>query len=114
VALPLKPSLSQEVTSSIQRQLMPVTDRLERLIHSGKVERRYVQRVLDFSSSPGWKDVRSRAERDRQKVLHLFDEGTLNEFLPPPDTRVRFANAITGPSGRKLVLGLMILAGQHW
>lgn len=74
-------------------------------------ERRYYYRVYDFNG-PGWRTVRRRAERNRERLERWFRMDVLRDYLPPPEEDVLAEDPIMDSSGRKLLVGLMLWSGR--
>jgi asparagine synthase (glutamine-hydrolysing) len=75
-------------------------------------ERRYYYRMYDFNG-PGWTAVRRRAEPYRERLLDLFEPSALARYLPGPEIRMDFRQPIDDAFGPKLLVGLMLWAGDH-
>jgi hypothetical protein len=75
-------------------------------------ERRYNYFLYDFSG-PGWREIRERAEGERDRVSHLFVMEEFDRFLPPPAERVEVDDGIVDIHGRKLLVGLLLWSRDH-
>jgi len=105
--LSLLPSSAERARHSIARVMEPVTSRFRR-----RRERRYYHRVYDIDG-PGWRAVRQRAERHRERLADLFNMDVLAEMVPPPDTRVDAADKVRDSFGMKQLIGFMLWSGRH-
>jgi hypothetical protein len=75
-------------------------------------ERRYYHRVFDIDNE-AWRGVRRRAEAGREALTALFDPAELASVLPRPDADFALDHPIRDGFSRKLLLGLMLWAGDH-
>jgi asparagine synthase (glutamine-hydrolysing) len=107
---PLRPRLRHLAAQHIRTRLRFL--RRARPFASRRVERRYYYRVFDING-PGWRAIRREAEPLREKLLDLFDRAALEELLPPPEAVASFEDPILGPSGMKLLLGLLLWLRDH-
>jgi len=109
---PLQPRLRWLLGQNLKRRL----GSLDRWLPKGKaaeeVERRYYYRIFDFSNA-GWAAVRRAAEPHRERLQEVFDPKVLDAYLPPPEVPIPMEQPIAEASGRKLLLGLMLWAGEH-
>lgn len=105
--LPILPTVPQQVLHRVRRVLEPIRRRVPRTR-----ERRYYHRVYDVNGT-GWRAIRRLAEPHRERLAHLFEMDVLAELVPPPDTRIVVENTIGDTFGTKMLIGLMLWAGNH-
>jgi asparagine synthase (glutamine-hydrolysing) len=110
-----------DTASFFTRPLMPtIGDRgrhLASLLYHGLVsrrERRYYHSVFDLNG-PGWRAVRTEAEKSRAKAESLLDRDTLLRLLPPPDDAIRTGATEFFQEGsrKKSLLALMLWASDN-
>ena len=87
------------------------------LVHHGlfsRRERRYYHSVFDLNG-PGWRAVRSEAEKSRTKAESILDREVLRRWLPPPDEQIASGatDFFQAGSRRKSLLGFMLWASEH-
>lgn len=76
-------------------------------------EQLYYARLYDLQT-PGWIRIREMAEPHRHRLSPLFHVAGLTEgYLPPPQRSIEVDSPTREGSGRKLLLGLMLLLGEH-
>ena len=83
---------------------------LHRQLHRG--ESRYFYRIYDVNN-PGWVGVRRQAEPYRDRLAHLFNMDELAKLLPAPETRIELDDGLSGASGLKTLLGLMLWSKDY-
>lgn len=109
---PLSPRVRYLVGRYVGEKLSPLSG-IVGLLRSGRGrERRYYYRLYDFNG-PGWRAIRRLAEPHREKLAGLIDRARLDDYLPPPDADLAVRNGIVEPSGRKMLVGLMLWARDH-
>ena len=108
---PLSPRIRHRIQAGLRARIAPLAQRLRRL-KGDEGERRYYYRVYDFNS-PAWKASRRQAEPHREKLHALFDRTVLDELLPPADTDAKLPQGIVDASGKKLLVGLCLWAGEY-
>jgi asparagine synthase (glutamine-hydrolysing) len=92
--------------------LLVATRRLRSRVAGRESERRYYHRVFDIDNE-AWRGVRRRAEAGREALTALFDPAELASVLPRPDADFALDHPIRDGFSRKLLLGLMLWAGDH-
>jgi asparagine synthase (glutamine-hydrolysing) len=108
---PLSPRLRYHLGRYVRKHVSPIGALLPR--RRTKVrERRFYFRLFDFNG-PGWRAIRRLAEPHRDKLSGLLDRATLDACLPPPDVELRVRDGIVGFSGPKILVGLMLWAGEN-
>jgi len=106
---PLAPSAMRHLANPA---IVAVRRMAEGLSRDRNRDRRYYHRVFDIDGR-GWRDVRRRAEPQREMMTRLFEPTELSKLVPPPDTAMRLTHAVRDGFGRKLILGLMLWAADH-
>lgn len=103
---PIKPRVRHQPIWYLRDRFGPRLRELQRL--TGTLgERRSVYRIMDFNWA-GWKTVRQHAEPYRDQLADLFARDELDRILPPPDVDVVPERVLSGSSGLKMLIGLML------
>lgn len=103
------------VTPLYRKFLPPISDiswRLYRFLERGR-ERRYYHRVFDYNN-PGWKSVRSEAERYRQQVVSLLNPVAVNRLLPEASMMPQYSNVVLEATKTKTLAGLVLWNGMNF
>lgn len=109
---PLSPRVRYLVVRYIRDRVAPLTRIASLLARRDRGERRFYYRLYDFNG-PGWRAIRRLAEPHRDKLAGLVDKARLDEYLPPPEVDLATRNGIVDPSGRKMLVGLILWARDH-
>jgi asparagine synthase (glutamine-hydrolysing) len=109
---PLSPRLRYLAGRWFRDRFAPLARRASRRGKHRGPERRFYYRLYDFNG-PGWRAIRRLAEPHRGKLEGLVDMTRLNEYLPAPDVDLEMRNGIVEPSGRKMLVGLILWARDH-
>ncbi|HEU6453058.1 MAG TPA: asparagine synthase-related protein [Gemmatimonadaceae bacterium] len=109
---PLSPRVRYLVGRYLADRVAPITKAATRLGRRENRELRFYYRLYDFNG-PGWRAIRRLAEPHREKLGGLVDRARLDEYLPPPEADLPVRNGIVEPSGRKLLVGLILWARDH-
>lgn len=108
--LPPDPTTAQRVRHAFSRRVR--RSRIGRLWRRFRGERRYYYRIYDLDS-PAWRTIRRIAEPGREALRPLVDVDLLTrDYLPAPDRSLRLRDGIMDAGGRKLLLGLMLVADR--
>jgi hypothetical protein len=77
-------------------------------------ERRYYHSVFDLNG-PGWRAVRSEAEKSRSKAESVLDRNELLQLLPPPTSEIQtgVTDFFQVGSRKKSLLAFMLWASEH-
>lgn len=74
-------------------------------------EHRYYYRVFDINNQ-AWRVIREMAEEHRSHLYEIFNPDVLNAMLPAPHEKITLRDGIHDASGLKILIGLMLLAGN--
>jgi asparagine synthase (glutamine-hydrolysing) len=109
---PLQPRIRQQLAWHFRSQVEPYRRRLARLAGLPQVERRSIYRIMDFDWA-GWKATRRHAEPYRECVSDLLVKEELEKLLPPPEADAHPTAVLSGSSGAKILLGLLLFSKEH-
>jgi hypothetical protein len=75
-------------------------------------ERRTYYKTFDINNA-GWVAIRAMAEPNRRRTRSILRNEVVDRYLPPPGTPIQTDDAIVGTANMKILLSLMILAGEE-
>ena len=109
---PLSPRVRYLMGRWVRDRLSPFAGSSSRWAGHAAEERRFYYRLYDFNGA-GWRAIRRLAEPHRARLEGLLDMERLNEYLPAPEVNLPMRNGIVEPSGRKMLVGLVLWARDH-